>query len=579
MGHLFTLVRRFARSLRRDGLTGALIHTWRYLRRRARRLYYRLAPAVLPRGVLLDDVCISLLMPVFDTPPEVLVAAIASVRAQTHRNWELCICDDASSARGTLDVLARLKGSDPRIKIIRSPHNVHIARATNAAAEFATGQFVAFLDHDDTLEPDALECVVRAISLAPDDTDLLYTDEDKIEPDGSHSDPYFKPDWSPEHLCSVMYVLHLLVVRKKLFLELGGLRQEYTGAQDYDLALRTSRRARRVVHVPRILYHWRKVAGSAAAVVDAKPEALVNARRAIEDHVASIDSGANVTDGLLPGTFRVNWPVPESAEVTLLILTNAASAEVEGRGRILLVENFIRSIVEKSTFKRYRLLVVDNGNLPDEVRARVRERGGEIVSYSYSGKFNYAKKLNFSFEHVRTENVIVLNDDLEVISPDWIEALLSLSSREEIGAAGGRLLYPNGRMQHGGMALQDHDASPCVHVFHNLPRNEVGYYGYTHIIRNYSAVTGAALATRMSLVRKLGGFRESLATDFNDVDFCLRLGALGRRIVYTPYAELFHFEGATIHRTAADPRERDQFVSLWLNSLKRDPYFNTLLIE
>lgn len=469
-------------------------------------------------------------------------------------------------------MLGELKGIDPRIKIIRSDRNLHIARATNMAAEFATGQFIGFLDHDDTLEVNALECIVRAISTAPDEIDLIYSDEDKIEPDGSYSDPYLKPGWSPEHLRSVMYVLHFFVIRKRIFLELGGLRHEFSGAQDYDLALRATAVARRIYHIPRILYHWRKIPGSAAAEVDAKPQALLNAKLALENHVSSISPGATVTGGQLPGTFRVHWPTDKIDAVTLLIPTNAKTAEIEGRGSILLIQNFIRSIVEKSTFRNYRLLVVDNHNLPAEARSYIEDIGGEVASYRYEGRFNFSRKLNFSFSAVRTENVIILNDDLEVISPDWIEALLSFSAMEEIGAVGARLLYPNGKIQHAGMALTP-DGS-CAHVFHNLPKGQVGYYGYTHLIRNYSAVTGAVLATRMSLIRRLGGFREQFATDFNDVDFCLRLRSLGYRIVYTPYAELYHFEGSTLKRSAADPLEREFFLSQWREMAENDPYFS-----
>ena len=572
MGAAPNLIARFLDAVRREGVGSALLRAWYFIKRRSRRYSPGTTAPWGKSSIPTDHICISVLMPVFNTPRDVLDEAVASVRSQSYSNWELCICDDCSTREETRSYLAQLKGIDPRIKVFRSDRNLHIASATNAAAEFATGQFVAFLDHDDKLEPYALEWVVRSISAAPEEVDLLYSDEDKIEPDGSYSEPYFKPGWSPEHLCSVMYVLHFLVVRKSLFLDLGGLRDEFTGAQDYDLTLRASAVARRICHIPQVLYHWRKLPGSAAAQVDAKPQALLNARRALQAHVSSVSPDAKVTDGQLPGTFRVHWPIDNNEAVTLLITTNAKTADIEGRGNILLVSNFIRSVVEKTTFKNYRVLVVDNHNLPEDARAEIKRSGGETVSYSYSGKFNYAKKLNFAFDLVKTENVVVLNDDLEVITADWLEALLAFSTRQEIGAVGARLLYPNGRIQHAGMALTP-DGS-CVHLFHNLPREQVGYYGYTHIIRNYSAVTGAVLATRMSLVRKLGGFRERLATDYNDVDFCLRLQSLGYRIVYTPYAELYHFEGATLKRSATDPREQGYFSSQWHERMENDPYFS-----
>ncbi len=517
---------------------------------------------------------VSILMPVHNTAPEILEDAIRSVLGQTYPNWELCICDDCSSNQGTLAVLDRYRGVDWRIKIVTAPQPLHIARATNSAAELATGEFVGFLDHDDLLEPDALEHVCRALGENPE-IDVLYTDEDKLESDGRFTEPYLKPDWSPEHLLSVMYILHFMVVRKRLFLELGGLRHDFTGSQDYDLALRATAKARAVAHVPRILYHWRKVPGSAAAVVDAKPEALRNARRALVDFVTTSDPLARVEDGLLPGTHRVQWSIG-SDPVTLLILTGARSRNVEGRGRILLVENFIDSILARSTYPDYRMLVIDDdGNLPANVRAKVEGAGGRIVSFPSAAQFNFSAKMNFGLSQVTTEHVILLNDDLEVITRDWIESLLSFSAQRGVGAVGARLLYPSGRLQHAGVVLGVNGSA--AHLFHNLAPDAVGYCGYTHIVRNFSAVTGAVLATRMSIVRKVGNFDERLAIDFNDIDFCLRVGAAGLRVVYTPYAQLYHFEGSSLARSAQDPSERDRFLRRWKERVDADPFYHPLL--
>ncbi len=526
------------------------------------------APAVTARPV------ISLLMPVHDTPPLVLEAAIESVRGQTYPDWELCICDDASTLAGARHVLQRHRGGDPRVKITRSDRNLHIAAATNRAAEFATGAFVGFLDHDDLLTPDALEKMAQVIVSHPEG-DVFYSDEDKLEPDGSRSEPYLKPDWSPEHLGSVAYVLHLMLVRKRLFLELGGVRETFTGAQDYDLSLRATARARQVVHVPHVLYHWRKLPGSAAAQLDAKPQALLAAARAVEDFAREESPGARVSPGLFTGSFRIEWPVSPARPVTLLMPTDSRRRFVEGRGDILLVEHAVNSILDRSTFRNFELVVVDNGAMPSDVRRRLEARDVRVETYAFQPPFNFSLKINAAFDHVRTEDVVILNDDIEVISPDWLEALLAHSRRPGVGAVGARLLYPDGRIQHAGVVLGVQGAS--AHIFHNQRADEIGSCGYSHVVRNYSAVTGAVLATRMSLVRWVGGFDPRLRIDYNDIDFCLRLGAAGFRSVYTPYASLHHFEGATLSRSVVTESDRELFQRRWSGAVGCDPFYNPAL--
>ncbi len=514
-------------------------------------------------------VTVSILMPVYNTPGDVLDAAIRSVLSQTYPGWELCICDDASASPQTVRVLDKYRGLDPRIKICRSGRNLHIAGATNLAAEFATGEFIAFLDHDDTLEPDAIEAVAAAIEANPC-ADVLYTDEDKIGEKGAYCDPFFKPDWSPEHLASVMYLLHFFVLRKALFLELGGLRDRYSGAQDYDLALRATARARQVLHIPRVLYHWRMIEGSAAGNIDAKPKALLAGQAALADFVKG--EGAGAEEGLFAGSFRVRWPLDSKKPVTLVILTNCRTRQVEGRGEILLVEHFVKSILAKTTYPAIRILVVDDGKMPARTRASLRSQGVTIKDYRFEGPFNFSRKVNHSLRFVETEDVILLNDDLEVISPGWVEALLEQSRRPGIGAAGARLLYPDGKIQHAGMVLGVHGGAS--HIFHLWPAKRIGYCGYTHLIRNYSAVTGAVLATRLSLVEEVGGFDETLAVDYNDVDFCLKLGAAGYRIVYTPYAELYHFENSSCQRGAPTASDLKTFLSRWPKVFEKDPFYS-----
>ncbi len=570
------LVRRFLDIAQGAGLRVALSMAWRKTAALRRRFpagsYLSWIADPGERGRVLAQGCrISVVVPVFNTAPRYLEACIQSVLAQSYPNWELCLCDDASTREDTRAALDRHRGTDPRIRIVRTQRNLHIARAANLAAEQASGRYLAFLDHDDLLHPMALYEVARADLAAPD-IDLLYSDEDKVDEDGGHRHPYLKPDWSPEHLDSVMYLLHLLVVRKSLFWRLGGLRHEVSGAQDYDLALRAGAAARRVYHVDKVLYHWRMIPGSTSAEPDAKPYAPDAARIALEDSLRERGVRATVEPGIAPGTFRVRRALLAEPQVTLLILTDHRRRDVKGRGEVDLLKNFITSVREKTTYRNTVVQVVDNGNADDATRRWLADRGAKLDAYAGGGPFNFARKANHSFGLVRTEHVVMLNDDLEVITPDWIESLLEHSQRPEIGVAGAQLLFPDGTLQHAGVVLGVNGSA--AHVFHGMPASQVGYYGFSHIVRNYSAVTGAVMATRMSVVRQLGGFDEALAIDYNDIDFCLRAQALGLRIVYTPFCQLYHFEGSTQVRQTQDPQEVALFLERWKSRIDRDPYYN-----
>jgi GT2 family glycosyltransferase/glycosyltransferase involved in cell wall biosynthesis len=516
---------------------------------------------------------ISFIVPVYNVPAIYLQACVASVQAQSYPFWELCLCDDASTSEETRAALARLQGTDPRIRIRRLETNRGISGASNAAAEMATGEFIALLDNDDTIEPDALLEVARALFIDPD-IDVIYTDEDKIDEFGRKIDTYFKPDFSPEHLESVMYVLHMMVVRKKLFLQLGGFRPEFDGAQDYDLMLRLSRETTRIHHITKALYHWRAIPGSAAAVVDAKPNALKAGFRALADH-ATIRHGDStwVEDGLLPGTFRVRRSLAGKPRVSILILTNNGALDLPGRGRFQMVDNLVDSILRRTAYKNYEIVVVDNARLTPEQKSRFARLGVRVENYPGPViPFNYAAKANFSVRVCRTELLVMLNDDMEVASEDWLTSLMELAQEPEIGAVGGRLLHADGSIQHVGCVIGINGGS--AHVYHSFPGDFIGYNGFTHLIRNYAAVTGACLATRKSVLATVAGFDESFAVDFNDTDLCLRILESGYRVVYTPYCQMFHFEGASAQRTKQNADEHRRFVARWARYMENDPYFN-----
>lgn len=514
---------------------------------------------------------ISLVVPVHDPPPKVLEACLRSVRAQTHKNWQLCICDDCSTDPAVVAVLTRFDARDSRIVVTRSEENLGIAGASNLAASIATSDVLAFLDHDDKLHPQALAEIAHAYDSDPS-IDLIYTDEDKLSPAGSHCDPFLKPDWSPEYLSSVMYLLHCLSVRTSLFWQIGGLRSEFDGAQDYDLALRATARARRVHHIPRILYHWRKSPESASTGMEAKPYAVEAGRRVLASAAAEMNPPARADHGLLPGTYRLRRDFDRPPPVTLVIITSDPVSEVQGRGRIRILPNFLHSVIERSTYPDYRVLVVDDGELSAQTLDLLAECDGSHVSLQREAEaeFNFARKVNFAVAHVETEHFVLLNDDLEVISPGWIEALMDYAVVPEVAAVGGRLLFADGSTQHAGVICKPTGPD---HVFYGMPKGEAGYYGFSHVVRNYSAVTAAVVASRLTAFHDIGGFDEAFVHDFNDVDFCLRACSRGYRVVYTPFCELYHFEHASLVRSRPRKRELELFLGRWRNWTERDPFY------
>jgi GT2 family glycosyltransferase/glycosyltransferase involved in cell wall biosynthesis len=520
---------------------------------------------------------ISVITPVYNVDAVYLRDCIESVLAQYYPFWELCLCDDGSTAAETVQTLEAYRGTDPRIKIVRLDKNLGIAAASNRAAEISTGEFLAMLDNDDELAPEALYEVAKAIQEDPQ-IDFLYTDEDKIGLDGEFQEHYCKPDWSPELLLSVMYILHLMVLRKDLFYDTGGFRPEFSGAQDYDLALRVSTRAQKIHHVPKILYHWRRIAGSAADEVDAKPEAIAAGLMALDDHLRRNRVDATVEDGLVRGVFRVRQRVQGNPLASLCILASGRTAQVTGRGNVDLLANFMASIAEKTDYPNYEIVVVDDGNLPIGTQRAISSIPHRTASSPQPNQpFNFSKKANFAFRQARGRHIILLNDDMEVISPEWLTAMMEFAQQDSVGVVGAKLLFPDDRIQHTGVVVGVNGGS--AHVYHGFPPGHVGYNAFTHVIRNYSAVTGACMATRIDVVEALGGFDEEFAVDFNDTDFCLSAIRHGYRVVYTPYAELYHFEGTSLPRTTPDSAGLALFRKRWADYLEDDPYYNPNLSD
>lgn len=515
---------------------------------------------------------ISIVTPVFNTDPRWLRLCVDSVRAQRYPDWELCLGDDGSTNAATRAALAAIEAMDRRIKVVRLPANAGISAASNAALALATGEFIALLDHDDELAPDALLDVVSTLNEHPD-ADLIYTDEDKLEFDGTHSEPFFKPDWSPDYLRSTMYIGHLGVHRRSLVQQIGGFRSAFDGAQDYDLALRASEQTTRVFHIPKVLYHWRKIPGSAAGDRTAKPWGFDAARRALADHVSRLDLPASVHDEPGHGFWRVRYDVLGDPLVSILIPTDGRIAETPGGSRDLLLA-CVRSIVEKTTGVRYELVIVDNGRLSPEVLAYLGGVAHRRVTYDSPGPFNFAAKVNFAARYAEGEHLLLLNDDTEVRSPEWARAMLEFSQQRGVGVVGSKLFYPDGRIQHVGVVLGI--GGGACHVFAGQGGETPGYFGSAFVIRNYSAVTGACCMTPRAVFDEVGGFDEQFARDFNDVDYCLRVISRGYRIVATPFAQLYHYEGATFgsREHIVDPAEVSALSQRWGAVIDADPFYN-----
>ena len=486
---------------------------------------------------------ISIITPVYNTSPKLLKEMVSSVVAQTYPHWELCCADDSSTSSETVEALKTLAVSDPRIRVIRREVNGGISAATNSAVEIAQGEIIAFLDHDDLLTPDALMEVAAYYSQHPE-ADLVYSDDDKISENGERYAPQFKPDWSPVLHLSYMYMSHLLTVRRELFLDVGGFRSEFDGSQDYDFALRASEIARHVGHIPRILYHWRAVAGSTAVSGDAKPGSFEAGRKAVSDALArrGIEGRVSQPDWAVEtcvGMFSVAFPDSGPA-ITIIVPTY---------NNVDLLRDCLESL-SLTTYTNYEVLVIDNGSDEAEARAYLKDiserpRHRVVRIPQRPTGFSFAALMNEAVTHAHTPFVLFLNNDTRVISPSWLSQMAGYAQMPNIGAVGARLYFGDGTIQHAGI-VHGYNEGLVGHAFRGAPPHDWGYMGFIRTAREYSAVTAACMLTPLAQFRALGGFDEkNFAVAYNDVDYSYRLVEAGLNCVYCPEAELFHFEGKT----------------------------------
>jgi len=518
---------------------------------------------------------ISIILPVYNPDLKFLEAAIDSVRQQIYERWDLCIADDASTDSNVRPFLESVAANDARIKLTFRERNGHISACSNSALKLATGDWCALLDQDDAFPANALALVALEIGRHPD-AGLIYSDEDKIDEDGVRSNPFFKPDWNPELFLSQNYINHLGCYRADLLREIGGFREGFEGSQDYDLALRCVERLRQeqVRHIPRILYHWRMISGSLAAVVDAKPYAREAARRAIADHAKR--RGLPGTVAACPEnneSHRFIHALPQPAPLVSIIIPT--------RDRVQLLKRCVESVRAVTKYEPFEIVVVDNGSVEAETLAFFRQSGDDkhIRVIAEPGPFNYSRLNNRAAKQTRGEILVFLNNDTEIDDPAWLTEMVSHAARVEVGVVGARLWYPDGTLQHGGVILGL--GGVAGHAFPHIPRGHPGYFNRAMLQQNCSAVTGACMAVRRNVFEELGGFdEENLGVSFNDIDFCLRATEAGYRIVWTPYANLIHHESASRgHQRTREvqvefERAVDYMQTTWGAELLHDPFYN-----
>ncbi len=502
---------------------------------------------------------ISVITPVYDTSAEVLEAAIRSVREQYYPDWELCLYDDASPSPHVRPILEWHAAEDPRIKVGFGVENEGISGAANGALAMATGEYVALLDHDDALTPDAL--LEMAAAIADTGAEILYSDEDKYDARGRRHDPFFKPDWSPDLFLSIMYACHLTVMRRELVERVGGFRKGFEGSQDYDLWLRATEQTDRIHHVPMILYHWRQVAGSTAVDVGNKGYAHERSKRAIAEALTRRGIAGTVGDGPVPTSFHVVRHVVDEPKVSVLIPT---------RDRVDLLAQAIEGIETKTDYRNVEIVIVDNGSVEDETRQYLESTPHRVIRDDLP--FNFSRLNNLAAREATGDLLLLLNNDTEPISPGWMRAMVEHAMRPEVGAVGAKLLFQSGKVQHAGVVLGIGGVAGHSHKY--FAGDAAGSFQALNMLRNYSAVTAACLMLRKSVFDEVGGFdEEHLAVAFNDVDFCLRIRDKGYLIVWTPYALVTHYESES-RGYDLNPSEIDYMIARWGDELLRDPYYS-----
>ena len=517
---------------------------------------------------------ISIAMPVYNVEEKWLRLCIDSILNQVYTNWELCMADDASTDPNVKKILTEYQQLDERIRVVFREQNGHISEATNSALAIATGEFVALLDNDDELAINAFYEVVKVLNENPE-LDLIYSDEDKIDMDGNRSDPAFKPDWSPDLLLGTNYISHLGVYRRSILEEIGGFRKGYEGSQDYDLVLRFTEKTtkERIKHIPKVLYYWRMLPTSTAVDQGSKGYAFEAGLRAVQDALVRRGMNGHATHGAANGLYDVYYDIESEKLVSIIIPTKNGYKDVQ---------RCVSSIIEKTTYQNYEIIMADNGSTDPKMHELYAEfeqqLPGRFFVESIDIPFNFSTINNRAAKKAHGEYLLFLNNDTEVITENWLTLMVSFAQQERIGCVGAKLLYPNNTVQHAGVILGL--GGVAGHGHYGYPHGDLGYFGRLAINVNYSAVTAACLLMKKADFDAVGGFEEAFTVAFNDVDLCLKVQALGRDNVWLHEAELYHFESQTRgyddkgKKKKRFEQEKVMMEEKWGPLIENDPFYN-----
>lgn len=519
-----------------------------------------------------DTPLISIAVPAYKTPGVFLRQMLLSVQKQTYTNWELCIANGSPEDKEMGQILEEFSGKDPRIRYKNLHENLGIADNTNEAFSMAKGEFVGLLDHDDLLSPNALYEVVKAVN-KDERVDVVYTDEDKVTTDlTEHFQPHLKPDFSLDLLRSNNYICHFFLVRREILEKTGGFKKEFDGAQDHDFIFRCVEQAREIAHIPEILYHWRTHKASTADNPASKMYAFDAGKRAIEAHLARMEVKGIVSHTKDLGFFRVKYPVQGEPLVSVIIPNKDEEPTLRA---------CIESIRKNTTYKNYEIIIIENNSTSKEIFQYYKELSMEenVRIFNWKKEFNYSAINNYGARKAKGDYLLFLNNDVTVITPDWMEEMLGVCQRKEVGVVGVKLLYPDNTIQHAGCVIGI--GGIAGHMFVDMPAERTGYLHKASILQDMSAVTAACMMMKREAFEKAGGFTETLAVAFNDVDLCLKVRKEGYLIVYDPYAQLYHMESKTRGEEDSEEKLRRFQTEIeymrchWLDILKNgDPYYN-----
>ena len=521
-----------------------------------------------------NSIKFSVLVPLYNTPENFLKEMIGSVLLQTYENWELCLADGSDSEHGYVgQICEEISQKDSRIKYTRLKQNGGISENTNAALAMASGDYISLFDHDDLLHPSALFETMKAIG--EHDADFIYTDEAKFQSPNLCNIicTNFKPDFSPDYFHGINYICHFTSFKKSL-LEKAGSRfmSDYDGAQDYDLFLRLTEQTQKIYHIQKCLYYWRASPSSTAGSAGAKNYTSVAGQKALQEHFKRCKVKADVQQGKVPNTYRVNYEIKGEPLVSILI-PNYEHWQT--------LKKCVDSILNLSTYKNYEIIIIENNSTQKETFDYYDslKSNPKITVVRWEGKFNYSAINNFGFKHAKGDYILLLNNDIEVITPNWIEEMLMFAQRDDVGAVGAMLYYPSDKIQHGGVVLGI--GSVGGHSHRDFQRGSYGYASRLLTVQNYSCVTAACLMVSARIYEEVEGLDEKFEVAFNDVDFCMRIRRAGYLNVWTPFAELYHHEsessggGDMPEKKARFSDEAKRFQARWAEELRAgDPYYN-----